>query len=221
MTTDIKLGLDSIQEAIAVRAEITAAYGTYAELSKIVQVTALVDKADFKNAVDALYYFGGGWPSPSSKGRLERALDHVAGMYRLLSLIGKGDLVEKHLAQKGISISLTNPIEDTRLLQRDIKLLNEEYAMKQFGFKPAALSELVACCIKEAMELQGFICKKADTIKHELKPKAKDFLQVEDEEYDRLVVLKRLGPSNPEKVLSKKHRIESSVSGYREAAKGP
>lgn len=216
---EIRIGLETVQKAVDVRAAITERYVTYNVLSKIVQVTATIEHGDFKGAVDAIYYLGGGWPSENSKGRMEAALDKVAGMYKVLTLVGRGKLVEDHLANLGITISLQQPIQDVPLSEQDVELLNKEFGMRQFGFTPKTLSELVNLCIDEAMELQRFICQNADEIKHNLKPTAKAELGVEDEEYDRLFYLTKFAPKE-ERVRKKKTAIEGSVSKFRQAAKG-
>jgi len=213
----IRVGLEKVQEAVEVRASITERYKTYAALSKIVQTTALVEHADFKHAVDAIYYFGGGWPSEGSKGRMERMLDNFAGMYRVLTLIGKGHMVEGHLIKKGIRVSLENPIVDVTLSDQDIQLLNEEFGMTQFGFKSRQLSDLVNDCVTEACILQRFICQNADKIKDELKPTAKAELGVEDEEYDRIVFLTKF-QDKPERVTKKKNTINGSVEKFKDVA---
>lgn len=214
MSETVRIGLEKIKAAVDTRAEITERYKTYGVLSKIVQATALVEHADFKNSVDALYYLGGGWPSETSKGRMEKALDNFAGMYKILSLIGRGELVEQHLEKKGISVVLKESIKDVALSPVDIRLLNDEFEMSQFAFKATTLSALVAACVAEAKELQSFICEHADLIKLDFKPSAKNALQVEDEEYDRLVFMTKF-KDKPERVVKKKNVIEGSISKFR------
>lgn len=216
MNNTIRIGLDLVQQAVEVRASITEHYRTYATLSKIVQTTALVEHADFKNAVDALYYLGGGWPTENSKGRMECLLDNFTGMYKILTLIGSGYLVENYLEKKGIKVTLTEPIQNVPLSTADVKLLNEEFEMIQFGFKPSTLSELVSMAVNEARHLQRFICENADKIKKELKPQAKQQLAVEDEEFDRLFTLTKFR-NKSEKVTKTKNAIENSVSHFKTA----
>lgn len=217
--SDIRIGLDAVQDAVATRAAITQRYKTYSILSKMVQVTALIEHSDFKSAVDALYYLGGGWPNPNSKGRMEKLLDNFAGMYRVLSFIDRGELVESHLLEKGIEVRLTNHIANATLSDADIKLLEEEYGLKDFGFKrPETLRDLVDQCVLEAQELQRFICQNADKIKYEFKPGAKQHLAVEDEEYDRLFFLTKYA-KKPEQVIKKKKAINGSVDNFKSVAK--
>jgi len=213
----IRVGLEKVQEAVDVRASISERYKTYAVLSKIVQSTAMVEHSDFKHAVDAIYYFGGGWPSEGSKGRMERMLDNFAGMYKVLTLIGKGHMVEGHLIKKGIRVSLDNPIPDVALTDQDIQLLNEEFGMAQFKFKSRMLSDLVNDCVTEACILQRFICQNADKIKLQLKPAAKAELEVEDEEYDRIVFLTKF-QDKPDRVIKKKKVITGSVDKFKDVA---
>ena len=220
MSDDVRIGLEKVKEAVDTRAAITLRYKSYTQLSKMVQVTALIEHSDFKSAVDALYYLGGGWPTENSKGRMEKLLDNFAGMYRVLSFIDRGYLVEQHLEKKGIRVSLSNHIQDVNLSEPDIKLLEEEYGMREFGFtKPKTLRDLVDQCVMEAQELQRFICQNADKIKYEYKPTAKASLGVEDEEYDRLFFLTKYSNDKPETVVKKKKTINSSVDNFKSAAK--
>lgn len=216
MSETVRLGLESLQSAVDTRAEITECYRVYSLLSKIVQVSAMVEHADFKNAVDALYYLGGGWPTENSKGRMEKLLDNFAGMYKILTLIGEGKLVEEHLALKGISVSLKDPIADIELSDSDIRLLKEEYKMSQFNIQATRLSDLVSACVEQAKTLQRSICHNADRIKEQFKPAAKAALQVEDEEYDRLIFMTKF-KEKVERVAKKKNKIEGSVKAFRAA----
>ena len=221
MTSDIRIGLDYVKAAVAVRAQITERYATYHVLSKIVQAVALVEHREFKGTVDALYYFGGGWPSENSPGRLEAALDDFAGIYKILSLIGHGDKVEDHLKNLGITVTLQNPILNAPLTKEDINLLIKEFGLGQFDFDHSMLittADLVRECVYEAEHLQEFICQHADIIKDELKPAAKAALSIENEEYERLFYIEKFA-TNPDKVSTKKAKIETSVTKYRGAAR--
>lgn len=216
---DTRIGLEIVKEAVDTRAAITERYKTYSQLSKMVQVTALVEHSDFKHAVDALYYLGGGWPTENSKGRMERLLDNMIGMYRILSFVGEGHLVEEHLAKKGVHVTLSDHIKDVEFSEGDIKLLEEEFDLREFGFKPATLKELMRFCINEAMELQRFICNNADKIKLNLKPAAKNELGIEDEEFDRLFFMTKYSKNKPERVVKRSKQIHTSFGNFREAAK--
>jgi len=219
MSETIRIGLEKVQEAVEVRREITERYEQYKNLSEIVQFSALVKHADFKHAVDALYYLGGGWPKENSPGRMEKMLDDVVGMYRVLSLIGEGYLVESHLATKGITITLQNPIEDVPLSENEIQFLNKELDMSKFPFNRfEKLSDLVKACVKEAMGLQKFICTNADLIRDELKPAAIEALQVEKEEYDRIVFLTKNAEA-PSKAVKKKNKIDRSLGNFKDIAR--
>lgn len=73
---DIKKGIETVKRAIEVRAQISELYQQYHALSAVAGRAAEVKHHDFKRAVDALYYLGGGWPSENSKGRMEALLDN-------------------------------------------------------------------------------------------------------------------------------------------------
>jgi hypothetical protein len=213
------LGL--IKTAVAIRAEITEHYSQYRALTDIAVYSAGVSHADVKKAVDALYYLGGGWPTPNSKGRMEALLDSFAGMYRVLDFIGSGQIVRDHLAQYGISVSLApeHQIKNHELTPNEIKYLDNEYSSAYFNLDEITdLKTLIAAIVEECQELQRQICKKADIIKEELRPAAKTTLGVEDAEYDRLHDFVKLSinddPRSEEKAISKRATINTSLSSF-------
>jgi hypothetical protein len=220
----LKQGLASVKKAIEVRAQITELYKQYHSLSSAAGFSAGIKHFDFKRAVDALYYLGGGWPSPNSKGRMEALLDNFVGMYRILDFVGRGHLVQKHLANYGMTVTLDPKfaIENVELTVNDRIALNREYNVSAFGVEnPKDLRDLVSQLIEACQMLQGDICKLADTIKDGYKPSAQKSLGVTDEEYDRLheiVKFSQRGTSkSAEKVYAKKAKTAESISNYNNA----
>lgn len=214
--------IENIKEAVKVRKIINGFYAKYRALSKIAQVTALIDHHDFKRAVDAVYYLGGGWPSANSRGRMEAAIENMVGMYKVLTLAGKGYMVEKHFAKFGVKIELTEKIQDTDLSAADIALLRREYELSSFEIddkQASKLSTLVSALIEEAYHLQRDICQHADIIKHSLKPAAKNALGIMDEEYDRLFIQAKFNESGkPDKAQSKRAETSNSITSYNKIA---
>lgn len=210
-----------IQDAVNVRAEINELQRQYSGLTEIASLAAGVSHHDLKKSVDALYYLGGGYPTPHSKGKMEAALDAVAGMYRVLDFIGKGDLVVNHLAQFGITISLSEDrkIHNHELTDNERHYLDKEYSSKYFGLDELTdVKSLIVAIVEECTVLQSEICDKADTIKHILRPNAKGILGIEDEEYSRLEDFVKLAAKDDdksmEKIVSKKALINSSIQSF-------
>lgn len=215
-----KEAVAAIKEAIGVRAQITELYRSYRNLSNLACEAAQLNHNDLKRAVDALYYLGGGWPKPSSKGRMEALLENFVGMYRILHFAGYGSIVEEHLAKFGVTVSLDPQF---RVENRELEHNEREYLKKNYGSKIFSerdlkdVRDLVDAVIMECQGLQGEICELADEIKEDLRPTAQRLLEIEDAEYDRLFALTRLGmsesPKADDQALSKRHKIHTSLSG--------
>lgn len=221
LKTKAKEALSIIKEAVAVRAQITEIYGTYRELTDLACEAANLKHGDVKRAVDALYYLGGGWPRPNSKGRMEALLDNFVGMYRILDFIGSGDVVEQHLAKYGVTVKMDDEfkIDDRELTTNEIKYLGNVLSAEYYHLADVkTVRELVSMVVMQCQDLQRKICGLADTIKEELRPKAMKRLEVEDEEYDRLHDLVRASlkdtPRALEKVQTKKVEIHQSISNF-------
>lgn len=213
--------IDLISAAVKVRSEITEHYNQYKGLTAIAVFASGVSHHDIKKAVDALYYLGGGWPSANSKGRMEALLDGFAGMYRVLDFIGNGHLVEDHLKPYGISVSLLaeKAIPNKTFGANELKFLDAEYSSEYFNLTDITdTRSLVSAIVEECQALQGLICKKADSIKLDLRPNAKDVLGIEDVEYDRLVDFVKLqnkdDDRSKEKAVNKRTQISSSISSF-------
>jgi len=150
-----------------------------------------------------IYYLGGGWPHPSSKGRMEAALDNVAELYRILAFIGKGELVEKHLAEHGITIKLDPKHRlDVRIDRGDRDRVRE----------------IITFAVDACLELQKEICQLADIIKDDLRPMIKRELEIKDEEYRRLYglarVIKKRTDRSYKRFAGKKVSIEQSLENF-------
>lgn len=215
----VETAIQQLYEAVDIRAEISSHYKHYRVLSNIACLVIESSPADIKRAVDALYYFGGGWPTENSKGRMEALLDNFAGMFKVMEFAGFGDMVTSHLAKHGISITCNNKFEDAPLSENDYKFLSNELKSSIFNihdFKNR--SDLISGIIMELQDTQGIICKLADKIKLEFRPSISEKLGIEDEEYDRLAdITKTIKAGTPKAKVSaanKKSRVESSISGF-------
>ena len=219
----LKEGLTTVQQAVEVRKEISALYKQYRSLSEAACLAARITRNDFKSAVDAIHYLGGGWPSENSKGRMERLLDNFVGMYRVLDFIGRGHLVRDHLKNLGVTVSLDPDfaITNTELSHNECLMLQGKFNIEYYGIeKPKDTRQLVRGLVDACEMLQTDICGKADLIKDNLRPKAQKHLGVEDEEYDRLFTIVRFsggGASKPKKVQDVKVKTAESVSNFNRA----
>lgn len=221
-----KNGIKLINQAIVVRSEISDLYSKYRSLSNLAKESSEILHGDLKRAVDALYYFGGGWPTENSKGRMEALLDNFTGMYRVLDFIGEGSKVEAHLARMGIKVSIDAEfkIVNRELGANEIAYLRKEFKSTVFNIKDLRDSrDLVSAIVMECQELQGNICRLADTIKDGLHPQAKESLGVEDEEFDRLCdIAKTVSKGTPKAEVSavnKKVKINNSITAFHAGLK--
>jgi len=224
MGTDVRVRADQavekIREAVEIRKQITELYGKYRELSNIACYAAQLNHHDLKRAVDALYYLGGGWPKPTSKGRMEALLDNFVGMYRILHFIGSGGIVEQHLAKYGVTVKLDLQfaIDDGEIAPNDRKYIEQQYKSHVFESKDLlTVKDIVSAVIVECQDLQREICGLADTIKDGLRVEVKDLLEIDEPEYNRLHDMVKLGMTNTpradEKAVKKKHGINVSFTG--------
>ncbi len=172
-----KKAIAAVNQAVETRLKITKLYKEYRKHQRVGMGSIKIGPHHFKRTVDAIYYLGGGWPHPSSKGRMEAQLDNVAELYRILSFIERGNLVEEYLAEHGITIKLA---PKSRLeLQID-------------PADRARVREILGFAIDACLELQKEICGLADHIKDELRPIVQEELEIEDAEYLRLYDLSRV-----------------------------
>ncbi len=221
MSKDEK-SLDELEKAVEIRKEISRLYEEYRVVKDAALKSAHIPHHDFKRAVDAIHYLGGGWPSENSKGRMEAAIDNVAGMYKVLHFAGLGNMVEDHFAQNGILIQLCDSIKDVDLGEDEMKFLEREFNLtRMVGEKPKfkKLSELIRFLLDEGNRLQTLICNLADEIKFNLKPLVKEKFGVENEEYDRLFDLARFtADGKDDKALKKKAAVNTSISSFIKTA---
>jgi hypothetical protein len=215
----IEAAIQQLHEAVDTRVTISEHYRHYKSLSSIACLVIESSHNDIKRAVDALYYFGGGWPTENSKGRMESLLDNFAGMFKVMEFAGFGDMVTEHLAKQGISVTINEKFEDAELTENDYKYLTNEMKSDIFNVRDfKTRSDLVSGIIMELQDTQGIICKLADKIKLELKPSISSKLGIEDQEYDRLFDITRIvkvgSPKAKIKITDKKSKVETSISGF-------
>lgn len=217
----IESGIAHLKEATKLRQKISAIYKRYGKLSKVVQSLSKgkIKHWDVKRAVDAVHYFGGGWPYPNSKGRMESMLDAFAGMFKVLHASGRGDMVKEYLRKKGITINLTKvgQLRDLNIDADQMKFISKKYGLP----KASTLFELMEKVITECDGMQGKICGLADIVRDDLKPKIEKELDVDAPELTRLMdVMKlKLGTEKAEgKINPKIKKVHSSFSNYHFAS---
>ena len=220
---NVNSGIHKLKEAIDLKKEIRAVYAKYHALSKAVQVFSQgkIKHFDLKRAVDAIHYFGGGWPHPNSKGRMEAMCDALAGMYKILTFIGKGDMVEDYLRTKhGITITITKSrhLKDVPFPPDVSAHLSKEYKIPRV----ASLSELTTVAVEKCDGLQSTICAKADIVRDDLRPSIKKDLQIEEPEYNRIVDIMKIhqGPKKQTtRMDGKVKKVGSSFTNFNSTTK--
>lgn len=215
---DPTAALQAINQAVDIRKEISALYSHYSLVSKAIKGIMGIEPRIFKKAVDATYYFGGGWPNPESPGRLESFLDSFTEMYKFLDFIGEGKLVEEHLAENGITVKLKAGVK-----HRDRKLTTQERGAVQAILKLKkvnigtfeTLREFATACHNYASSLQGDICGLADQVNFGLKPAAMEHLKLAPPEYNRLFAVTSAKRKTNEAAGKRVKKFGVSLNGYK------
>lgn len=223
----IESGMNRIKDAIQLRNEINEEYLEYRKFASLACQAVGLEPYDFKRAVDGVYYFGGGWPSPKSKGRLESLLDNFVNVYMILDFAGMGDMVTDHLAKYGMTISMNpeNKLKDAELSGNEQLYIRQKLLEISSDFSDhtfTTLSELVLCSIMNCVEIQGTICKLADECK-EVSAGAQNDLEVEDQEFKRLFNLSKNDLRGTEKAIESNvemnRKIKRSLKSFSEGSK--
>ena len=214
--------ITQLKRAAEIRKQITALYKEYHAYTRLVQKVSngKLTHFDMKRAVDAIHYFGGGWPYPNSKGRMEALLDAFAGMYKILDFIGHGSMVRRHLSKLGVKVELTKSGQHANV---PIESGHAQFLATKFKLKkPATLSELVEQVIEHCDGLQGTICQLSDQISEGIRPSVKEELAIDDPEYRRLedVMRLKMGTEKAEqRIPSRIKKVEESIDGFTTASK--
>lgn len=216
----VETSVQLLREAVQIRKSISQLYTKYHALGKAAMFSIEgLQKNDLKRAVDAVHYLGGGWPTPTSKGRMEALLDNFAGMYKVLDFAGYGYLVEEHLKDLGISVSLMEDktFKNAAVSKSELQVLSKMFEIPQLD-DVADLKQLLAKIIDEADIIQTEICQLADKIKDDIKPEVIELLGVENVEYDRLFDLVKV-EAKPEKITAKKSKFTTIVKNFQDGVR--
>lgn len=189
--------VQTVQEILDIKAKISEEYVDYNLIKEFVAEELDTKKGDFKRAVDAIHYLGGGYPNETSKGRMEALLDNFAGMYRVLHLIGRGDLVETHLSQYGISVKLTaadelNEVVNESFVHKLNKSMTNEDNIVRFDTTNLTRKQVLSKLVDICDEIQTTICGLADEVRLVHKEKLKNETDMTNEEYSRIIRLGQL-----------------------------
>lgn len=186
----ISQGVDLVNQAAHIRSAITQMYQKYRALTAIMcDLFTDVSHKDIKAAVDAIHYLGGvGYPYPNSPGRMEALLDKMIGMYRVLTLIGQGALVENHLKSAGITIKMDSKtvLQDAKLSKATRDQLAKTCQLLHLGsVEVTTVSELYKFGVDTLNALQSDICNNSNVIRKEIKPTLAREVGLEREEIKR------------------------------------
>jgi hypothetical protein len=214
---DVEESIELLEEAADIRISISQMYAKYKELTtfmKSLVSTSKVSHKDIKNAVDAIHYFGGvGYPHPNSPGRMEELLDKMVGMVRVLSFIGRGDMVDEHLAKYGMVLK-RDPllsIKDDNLDAQDLKGL--QTVCRALGLtlpKDAKkVSDVFTFGIDTLNGIQSNICQNSNRIRKEIKPTVKRATGMENEEVKRSLQVVRLKKKEKLGQVTKRRRQDT------------
>lgn len=160
---------DLVEECVETRTYIDdILHPRYSELKKAFESLFNLDAKVFKRVNDLIYYQGG-YPSENSPAKAEALADDIASALMVFDFIGNSQL-KRLLEKRGININISsNPL----LLTLNIpdEKWNEVIGVLGVGYvtheeKRNSL-EILQQMIKEAQDLQGQICSKADSIKIE------------------------------------------------------
>jgi hypothetical protein len=210
-----------LAQSVEIRKEITAEgwhkYGRFAYLFQQI----FGDDRNILKAITDLHYYQGGWPSENTPARLDTLLHKFGQTYQYFEVLGRTSDINDFLhSNYGIKISRTKqmPVKivkgafEENLVKKYMKELGVKYTAKQ---TPA---QILSGMISECMELQGFICEKADQIKIENYGKVNQIIKVEKGQFSKTVNLKARKQNLLEKKKSPtrvKEKVED-ISGQAE-----
>lgn len=205
---------DFLAEIVSIRGEIDLQYKEYNAIKKILKKKLGIEPNDFKRAVDAVHYLGGGWPSETTKGRMESLLDNFAGLYKILKLAGRESMFDEHLASLGLSVSIINEetfLDVQRLSPKDIDEISQVVPLGEDVSTKTILSNAIDAC--DAIQTQ--ICKMADVQRDEILPELKEINSFDNPEADRIIKVARLAAkSKEEKTKELLDKVELSVAAF-------
>lgn len=204
------------EKAVSIRTQIDDLYKQYSVLKNIFKDVFNEDETKLKEVVDGIYYLGGGWPSPNSKGRLELAVEKFATLFRFLKLIGKEHLITDELEKYGITIKQTRQIKTYKLSDIEIQYLKREHN-RTF---PLGITnkDILQILINDGLELQRDICQLADKCKDLLKNPENGIEEIEMKRLYSIVRIKAKPKSKQEKVNKRVNKILTSMDGFTSVA---
>jgi hypothetical protein len=99
----------------------------------------------------------------------------------------------------------------------------QKWLVEKYGLHPAeSKSDLMSQVIFHCNDLQSLICKEADKIRDNIRPKVLEDLDIETPEFTRLVDVARMkmgGERVQDKIKDKVTHVETSMDSYQKAAK--
>jgi len=171
MSSEDTLDISSkIDEGKEIRREIQEVHRKKYNALKVLfsEVSGEEDKNLIKFITDMVHYRNGGYPKPNSKPKHHDVLNHFINLYKWMSFIGREkQYVTDYLKEHGITVTLDKPIENTSIESHKILIENSE-PDTFFTTDAADLRQFTEDMLEVTDDLQGTICKLADSIKIDL-----------------------------------------------------
>jgi hypothetical protein len=207
---------ETIHNAAEIRIGIRATYKKYRNLQKVFNIIFTDEVSVLKSLIDGIYYLGGGYPAENSPGRFEFAIEKAAKYARYYSFIGKQDLIISEFKKYGITISIDNELQDTLLSTNELQLIKEVLPNEQLMSRRDLLNRL----IEIGCDYQRSICKNADIIKLDLKPRVLESSGMHVHEFSKALELEIDSVNTKSsKFTKKKQTFMKSILNFQQLVK--
>lgn len=169
---DVALFEEKLEEAVCIRSEIDAVHWQRMRATLKCMAMLFSSKPTQMKQISNLYYYGGGYPSPNSPSHIEVLVNSMVNAISFLHMLGDLDLLTEPLKIYGIDITVTrnetSPTVNHSLYndEKFLTALSEAGLSDEFTQLTDNTDEAVfRLFLDHCQELQGTICKMADSIK--------------------------------------------------------
>lgn len=191
-----------------IRSNITDLWSQY-RLRALIFKRVFSNDKDYKLLVDGLYYYGGGYPSENSPGRMEDLVRKAASFINYYRLVGESNLVIDEFAKYGIGIFENSPIPNGELSLDSIQYIREIIpdfeTNHNIELENTDKADLLTTLFNDGRAFQKDICRLADIIKLDHQPRILKDFSIVKHEFDKLlgVAKRRLLTQNVDKIVNK------------------